>query len=76
MFCSTRMAEELSRNFDILKQKADPPPYFLSYEVTETDYATIAGTLGAIDATNRAKRAGRWTFRCGWDRPNSITIIA
>jgi hypothetical protein len=24
------MAGELSRNFNILKQKADPPPYFLS----------------------------------------------
>ncbi len=50
------MADELARNFNILKQKADPPPYFLSYEATETDYATIAGTLGAIDSTNRAKR--------------------
>ena len=49
------MADELSRNFNILKQKADPPPYFLSYEVTETDYATIDGTLGAIDSTNHAK---------------------
>jgi predicted Zn-dependent protease len=49
------MAGELSRNFNILKQKADPPPYFLSYEVTETDYATIEGTLGAIEGTNRVK---------------------
>ena len=50
------MAEELTRNFNVLKQKADPPPYFLSYEVTESDYATINGTLGAIDSTNRAKK--------------------
>jgi len=50
------MSEELTRNFNVLKQKADPPPYFLSYEVTESDYATINGTLGAIDSTNRAKK--------------------
>ena len=28
------MAQELNRNFTVLKEKADPPPYFLSYEVT------------------------------------------
>jgi predicted Zn-dependent protease len=49
------MAEELNRNFSALKERADPPPYFLSYEVTETDYATIDGTLGAVDSTNRAR---------------------
>ncbi len=32
------MSQELQRNFDALKQKADPPPYFLSYEITDQDY--------------------------------------
>jgi TldD protein len=49
------MSQELNRNFNILKEKGDPPPYFLSYEVTESDYRSIVGTLGAIDATSAGK---------------------
>ena len=49
------MSEELNRNFTVLKQKGDPPPYFLSYEVTENDYRSISGTLGAIAASNTGK---------------------
>ena len=32
------MSQELNRNFNILKEKADPPPYFMSYEVTESEF--------------------------------------
>ncbi len=46
------MSQELNRNFTILKEKGDPPPYYLSYEVTDVDYRTISGTLGAIEASN------------------------
>lgn len=49
------MSEELNRNFTVLKQKGDPPPYFLSYEVTEQDYRSISGTLGTIAASNNGK---------------------
>jgi predicted Zn-dependent protease len=49
------MAQELNRNFSVLKDKADPPPYFMSYEVTETDVHSISGTLGAIDNSNSNK---------------------
>jgi TldD protein len=49
------MTQELNRNFTVLKDKGDPAPYFLSYEVTETDYRSISGTLGAIDASNAGK---------------------
>ncbi len=49
------MSQELSRNFDILKQKADPAPYFLSYEITEQDLHTIGGALGVIENTNSGK---------------------
>ncbi len=34
------MNEELQRNFEVLKQKADPAPYFLSYEITDQDTHT------------------------------------
>src|SRR5690348_1773495 len=49
------MSQELNRNFTTLKQKADPPPYFLSYEVTEQDYHDISGTLGTISSTGGGK---------------------
>jgi predicted Zn-dependent protease len=42
------LAEELDRNFSILKQKADPPPYFISYEVTDEESHSVAATLGAV----------------------------
>ncbi len=49
------MSQELDRNFSVLKQKADPPPYFLSYEITEMEYKTLSATLGTIDATSGGK---------------------
>jgi TldD protein len=49
------MAQELNRNFTVLKEKADPPPYFLSYEVTEVDYHSINATLGTVMSSNGGK---------------------
>ena len=40
--------QELDRNFRILKEKADPPPYFISYEVSEEESRHISATLGAL----------------------------
>ncbi|HLN02388.1 MAG TPA: TldD/PmbA family protein [Bryobacteraceae bacterium] len=42
------LSQELDRNFSILKEKADPPPYFISYEVTEEESHHIGATLGAL----------------------------
>ncbi len=49
------MSQELNRNFNSLKEKADPPPYFLSYEVTEREYRSISGTLGTVDSSGGGK---------------------
>jgi predicted Zn-dependent protease len=49
------MAQELNRNFAAFKEKADPAPYFLSYEVTEIVYQTISGSLGSITSYGGAK---------------------
>jgi predicted Zn-dependent protease len=49
------MSQELNRNFTVLKEKADPSPYFLSYEVTEREYRTVSGSLGTIDGRNDGK---------------------
>ncbi|HYW42060.1 MAG TPA: metallopeptidase TldD-related protein [Bryobacteraceae bacterium] len=43
------MSQELNRNFTVLKDKADPPPYFMSYEVTEVDSHAVSGSLGTLD---------------------------
>jgi TldD protein len=46
------MSQELSRNFLALKDKADPPPYFLSYEVTEMRGQSLSASLGALESDN------------------------
>lgn len=43
------MAGELERNFQVLKQKADPPPYFLSYEITDQVNYTAGASLGVLN---------------------------
>src|SRR5690349_5836004 len=49
------MGDELNRNFSALKEKADPPPYFLSYEITEQEYHVVSASLGAITSVNNGK---------------------
>ncbi len=49
------MSQELNRNYTVLKEKADPPPYYMSYEVTEDEFHTISGTLGTVESTNSGK---------------------
>ena len=49
------MSQELNRNFGVLKQKADPPPYFLSYEVTDTDFRSVTGELGSVNPPTGGK---------------------
>jgi len=52
------LADELHRNFRILKEKADPAPYYISYEVTEQEVAAVSATLGAL-RSNRRERIRR-----------------
>jgi len=49
------MAQELQRNFDALKKKADPVPYFLSYEITDQDTHTISATLGVLNGSDAGR---------------------
>ncbi len=51
----TALGEELDRNYGVLKQKSDPPPYYLSYEVTEQSFHVLSATLGAINANNTSR---------------------
>ena len=49
------MKEELQRNFDALKTKADPAPYFLSYEITDQDTHTISASLGLLNSSGASR---------------------
>jgi predicted Zn-dependent protease len=47
------LSDELQRNFSILKQKADPPPYYMSYAVTEQETQIISASLGTLTSQPR-----------------------
>ena len=42
--------DELQRNFSVLKQKADPPPYYMAYAVTEEETQIFSASLGALNS--------------------------
>ena len=51
------MEEELQRSMNELSRNADPPPYFMSYSVTETEQTRIASSYGALrSSTSRGSR--------------------
>ena len=74
------LSDELDRNFNALKQKGDPPPYFLSYEVTDDEADVLVASQGSLDLQNHGRhryldvtlRAGSAQFdnyhRAGNDR--------
>jgi predicted Zn-dependent protease len=51
------LAAELRRNFDGLKAKADPAPYFLSYAVTERETEAVSAALGALQSGGARSRS-------------------
>ena len=59
----TILSDELNRNFQALKERGDPPPYFMAYEVTEAEGCTVQATLGALQASI-----------CGHTRQLDVTI--
>ena len=51
------MEEELQRSMNELSVNADPPPYFMSYSVTETEQTRLASSYGALrSSTSRRSR--------------------
>jgi TldD protein len=79
------LVSELERNFNTLKAKGDPQPYFLGYEVTETQSDALMASDGSLEAENHGHlrlldttlRAGSPKFdnyrRVGNDRPRFTT---
>ena len=49
------LSAELGRNYSILKDKGDPPPYFISYAATDNESYSIAAAGGAILASEHAQ---------------------
>ena len=46
------MNQELQRNYQALKQKAEPAPYFMAYEVSDIDSHEVGATLGVLNSTS------------------------
>ncbi len=46
------LAGELKRNFEALKEKADPAPYFMAYQVTEEDSDVLTATFGSMQTSS------------------------
>ena len=49
------LGEELNRNFEVLKQKADPAPYFLGYSVVESENSVMGASMGALTRQNQSR---------------------
>jgi predicted Zn-dependent protease len=67
---------ELDRNFKILKEKAEPPPYFIAYSVTDIETHNISATLGATlgDVSARTRRLDV-TVRVGSPEMDNYRLI-
>ncbi len=50
------LADELDRNFTALKQKGEPPPYFMGYAVSDDEADVVVASQGALDVQNHGRR--------------------
>src|SRR5262249_37569414 len=79
------LTDELDRNFTVLKQKGDPPPYFMAYAVSDGEEYYLSASQGSIDIQNHGRsrlldvtvRVGNPQFdnyrMVGTDRPRFTT---
>jgi TldD protein len=60
------LSGELTREFDVLKTKGDPPPYYMAYEVTDEESNTESASLGAlVNNVHNHERGVDTTIRIG-----------
>jgi TldD protein len=70
------LKEELQRNFSILQQKADPPPYYMSYSVTEEESQSVGASFGAISSENKSRvRYLDITIRVGSPKLDNYHVV-
>jgi len=71
------LSDELDRNFTILKQKGDPPPYFMSYEVTSTDSYVLVASRGSLETQqHNQSRYLDVTVRDGTQKFDNYHLVA
>jgi len=49
------LKDELQRNFSALRQKANPAPYYIAYEVTDEESDVISAVNGALQSHNQRR---------------------
>ncbi len=49
------LSDELQRNFTALKQKADPPPYYMDYTVTDQESQSVSAMMGTLASQNKRR---------------------
>ncbi len=60
------LQSEIQREFDALKAKANPAPYFLAYEVTDEQSDSVSASLGALlESQPNHQRGVDTTIRVG-----------
>ncbi len=70
------LAAELDRNFEILKEKASPPAYYLGYAVTDVSAHDVAATLGALEEnSSRRNRLLDVTVRVGTRKLDNYHVV-
>jgi TldD protein len=47
------LSDELQRNFTVLKQKADPPPYYMDYTVTDEESQSLTASMGTVSSQGK-----------------------
>ncbi len=46
------LSQELARNYDALRDKGDPAPYYLAYEVVDREGCSVAASVGALQGSS------------------------
>src|SRR5579862_9451378 len=70
------LSDELQRNFTTLKQKADPPPYYMDYTVTDQETQTMTAMMGTLTSQNkRRSRLLDITLRVGQPQLDNYHMV-
>lgn len=70
------LQDELQRNFSVLKQKADPAPYFMAYSVTDEENEVISAASGVLQGRDKGhSRVLDVTVRVGSPKLDNYHIV-
>ncbi|MEZ5400608.1 MAG: metallopeptidase TldD-related protein [Bryobacteraceae bacterium] len=50
------LKQELNRNFEVLREKGDPKPYYIAYAVTDAENAGVSASQGALSSMQEPRR--------------------